>query len=72
MDQDHVVLGLTGNAKLGHTLDNTLGEVENGDAHVHGGFDGVENHGYDPKLFDDDGKPRRTGCLPLFSLHNSS
>lgn len=65
MDQDHVALGLTGKAKLGHTLDDTLGEVENGGAHVHGGFDGVQKHGYDSNLFDEDGKPRRTGCLSL-------
>jgi hypothetical protein len=71
MDPDHVVLGLTGNAKVGQTLDDTLGEVENGTAHVHGGFDGVQKGGFDPKLYDDDGKPHRTGACPCFALFPS-
>lgn len=69
MDPDHVVLGLTGNAKVGQTLDDTLGEVENGNAHVHGGFDGVQKGGFDPKLYDDDGKPHRTGNVYSSAAH---
>ena len=38
-----------------------VAQVENGRA----GFDGMEKPIYDPSLYDDDGKPRRTGLFPL-------
>lgn len=66
MDRDHVQLGHTGHAKLGQTLDDSLGEVEKGTATANApaaGFDGMEKKfDYnDNPLYDDDGKPRRTG-----------
>jgi len=67
--EEHLQLGLTGHAKLGQTLDDTLGEVENGTAPGGGGgrFDGMEKKFDDNGLYDDDGKPRRTGQFS-FSL----
>lgn len=62
MDGDHVILGLTGNAKLGQTDDNALGHGEKGRA----GFDGVDKPIHDPNLNDDDGKPRRKGHSSFF------
>lgn len=64
IDSNHMQLGHTGHAKLGQTRDDTLGEVENGTA----GFDGVEKKYDDGKVYDDDGKPQRTGLSILPSL----
>ncbi|XP_024392330.1 amino acid permease 3 isoform X1 [Physcomitrium patens] len=65
MDGDHVILGLTGNAKLGQTDDNALGHGEKGRA----GFDGVDKPIHDPNLNDDDGKPRRKGTVITSAAH---
>jgi len=64
IDREQLQLGHTGHAKLGQTTDDTLGAVENGRA-APGGFDGVGKK-IDNDLYDEDGKPRRTGQL-LFS-----
>jgi len=69
IDREHVQLGHTGHAKLGQTVDDTLGSVENGSAApAAGGFDGVGKKISDDDLYDDDGKPRRTGQSLMVSL----
>lgn len=65
IDSNHVQLGHTGHAKLGQTRDDTLGEVENGTT----GFDGVDKKRDDGKLYDDDGKPQRTGGVLTSAAH---
>lgn len=69
IDSENVQLGHTGHAKLGQTVDDTLGAVENGTAApAAGGFDGIGKK-IDDDLHDDDGKPRRTGGVYTSAAH---
>lgn len=67
IDREDAQLGRIGHPKFERSLADNLGVLEHGiGASVGGGFDGIEKT-IDSDLYDDDGKPRRTGQL-LFSL----